>query len=121
MTRTQIKDFNRSLYALPPFEDFDTYAKSLAVMDKTSKSYLKGSAIGTLAPKFVLPLANNMISMMSNFTVYTISVDKEGLDAICMKEAGVACARPKLLDGQYAVKKPLTKPIPGTERAYKLK
>lgn len=121
MTRTQIKDFNRSLYALPPFKDFDTYAYSLALMDNGTKNYLKPKAIGTLQPKYILPYANSMLSMMKNFTVYSIAVNTDELDKVCLKEAGVKCAHPKLLDSKYSVSQPMTKKIPGTEKVFKLK
>jgi hypothetical protein len=119
MTRTQIRDFNASLYALPPFEDFDTYAKSLRLMDVTTRNYLSYKTIGTLQPKYVLPVANNMLSMMKNFTVYTIATDKAKLDAICLRESGVICARPRLLDLAITGKTPMLDIIPGTEAAVK--
>ena len=120
MTRTQIKNFNTSLYALPPFADFDSYAKSLRLMDATTKNYLTYKKIGTLQPKYVLPVANNMLSMMKNFTVYTIATNKAELDKICLRESGVVCARPKLVDDSMYSQSLLLNVIPGTIEAVKL-
>jgi hypothetical protein len=121
MTRTQIKDFNKTLYSLPHSADFASLSHSLSLMSNTTKNYLNYKKLGTLQPKYVLPPAENLLTMMKNYTVYTIALDSAQLETLCKGLAGTSCSHPKLLDEAYVVQPPIETPIPGTEAALKIK
>jgi hypothetical protein len=121
MTRTQLKDFNKTLQTVPRSANFASLNNSLSLMDRTTKSYLKYSKIGTLHPKAVLGPAENLLSIMHNYTVYTVAIGAAQLDALCKAQTNATCVHPTLLDGVHSVQQPIEVPIPGTEAALKIK